>query len=257
MFNSPARTLVAPVAVSGRGLHTGDPVKVHLRPAEPGAGLQFHLQGVVVRVGLHTATAGPGYSAVGPVRTVEHLLAGCLLTGVTDLQVHLDAPELPGLDGSALPWLEALENTVETGSTLGWTARASRVEQAGGVATVTPAASLEVRVELDFGGPYRATLDWDGTSACAAARTFARHRDLPALADRGHGLDEVLILGPRGPLVPARSPDEWAQHKLLDLLGDLMLAGAPVRGSFRVQRGSHRLHLAMLRACAPPPSRSD
>lgn len=256
MFNTPSRTIAAATVVRGRGLHGGEPVTVQLRPLESGAGLVFVRGAERVRTGPATAHAGPGFSAVGPVRTVEHLLAATLLRGVTDLEVVLDGDELPGLDGSALPWLEALGEPVQTGWSEGVALQAASVRQQGGEAVVEPHDALVVTVEADFGPPYQACCTWDGSEEVAAARTFALHRDLPALADRGHGLDEVLILGPRGPLVPTRSDDEWLQHKLLDLLGDLALVGRPIRGRVRVARGSHRLHLALIRACVPPPSRS-
>lgn len=264
MFNSPARTIRRTARLSGRGLHSGAPVDVELRPASPGAGVVFVCGEQRVRTGLAAAAAGPGHSQVGSISTPEHLLAAVHGLGITDLEVHLSTPELPGLDGSAAPWVDVLGEPVITGSITGYTVqRSTRVTGFGGVATATPSDQLELTVTLDFGEGYRCTERWDGAlQSIAPARTFVLFADLGPLQDSGRGKGllprDVLVLGPRGALVPQRLEREWARHKLLDLLGDLALLGCPVRGAFHIERGSHLLHLELLRALepAPPLSRS-
>ncbi|MEZ4320070.1 MAG: UDP-3-O-acyl-N-acetylglucosamine deacetylase [Myxococcota bacterium] len=258
MFNTPAKTLAHTVSLEGAGLHSGAPCRVELRPAQ-GGGLRFVKGGRVTPVHVDHADA-PGGSTRFPgcVETPEHLLAAVVGLGITDLEVHVDGPEVPALDGSALTWVEALGEPVITGVSRGLAVSAPvEVAVDGGWARALPSDGLELWVDVDFGpacrgsfalavdpGSFRRELAW--------ARTFLPHAMLDAVvaAGRGRGAEpgSVVLLGARGPLVPVRGPDECVRHKALDLLGDLALAGLPLRGRFEVVRGTHALHHALVRA---------
>ncbi|MCB9668548.1 MAG: UDP-3-O-acyl-N-acetylglucosamine deacetylase [Alphaproteobacteria bacterium] len=261
-FKAPARTVATTVALAGVGLHTGAPAKVTLHPEEAGAGLAFLAGGERVPVHPDQARTPGGCTVLGAARTVEHLLAAVLVAGVTDLTIELDGPEVPGLDGSALPWLELIGEPVTTGWTEGLQVGGpTRLEAHGGVAVAEPAGGLEVAVTVAFPGLHQACQAGpDDLASVLDARTFLLHAQLDAVlaAGQGQGVRPggVVVWGPRGSLVPLRSPDEPARHKALDLLGDLALVGCPVRGRFTVDRGSHALHVALVRAFAPPRSRS-
>lgn len=263
-FKATARTVSDVVTVEGRGLHGGDPAKVRVHPEQAGHGRWLRVGRSRWRLGIGNARAPGGCTAVGPVRTVEHLLAAFVLRGVTDATVEVEGTEIPALDGSALPWVEYLGTPVATGVVDGWRlGEVGPVRAAGGVARIQPDPCLILSVAIDFGPGLRQELvvGREGLLEIAGARTFFPHARLDRLLETGLGRGArpggVVVWGPRGPLVPLRFPDEPVRHKALDLLGDLALLDVPVVGRIHVERGSHALHQALVRACGRPPSRSD
>jgi UDP-3-O-acyl N-acetylglucosamine deacetylase len=277
---APRRTLRRPTApLAGVGLFTGAPATARILPA-PGGGLRF------LRVDLrgsppipasaafiaeplpriparHTALAAGGAS----VLTVEHILSALAGAGVTDALVEVDGPEVPILDGSAAVFAGAIAaagladgprtiEPIEVREPL-------RVEQGGASITVSPFERALYRYELDYGPgapvpPQAAEIDL-GRGAYAAgvapARTFCLEEEARAM--RAAGLfghltaREMLVIGPGGPVENTyRFPDEPARHKLLDLIGDLALAGRPIRGRVVAVKAGHALNHRMARRLA-------
>jgi len=191
------------------------------------------------------------------VRTPEHLLAALVAHQVTDATMVLDGPEVPILDGSALPWCKALAQVGVHGDLPPpREAPEVRIEAHGGVATATPGPILRLEVEVSYlGGPMGHASEEIPGRFCervAKARTFALERDVQRLRASGRGagatLENTVIWGDRGPINDLRCPDEPVLHKLLDLAGDLALIGGQLTGTIRVIRGSHILHHALVRA---------
>ncbi|HHO54446.1 MAG TPA: UDP-3-O-acyl-N-acetylglucosamine deacetylase [Deltaproteobacteria bacterium] len=250
------RTLVRTVVRDGVGVHSGQPGSVCLRPAPFGEGLVAQLPSGPVPIGWRSATAGAGCTVIagpsGEVHTAEHLLAALDALGVTDAILEVQGPEIPILDGSALGWIEALDEAgVVSGPALQPLQLPQvRVEAAGGVACAGPGPD-RIAVEVDFGasGPRGAlAVARTADAFCreiAWARTFVRAADVLSLRAAGRGLgasEDNTVIWPTSPL---RAGDEPVRHKLLDAWGDLSLLG-PVSGSVRVVRGSHALHLALI-----------
>jgi UDP-3-O-[3-hydroxymyristoyl] N-acetylglucosamine deacetylase len=262
MFNTPACTLAETVRVTGTGLHGGRPCTVTLKPAEPGHGRVFlHAGRRWPAHWTHARTPG-GSTHLGPVATVEHLLAALVVRGVTDVDIHVEGTEIPALDGSAAGWDAAIGEPVVHGTSTPWTLdQPLRVEADGGWIHAEPADTLSLDVRIAYPGLRQqlrlATPDLPGV---LGARTFTLHRRLGALVAAGHGRGlrpgTIVVWGPRGPLVPLRADDEPVRHKALDILGDLALAGCPVLASITAERSSHALHLAFVRAWAHARSRS-
>ena len=252
------RTTGGEITREGVGVHTGEAARVTLRPAAFGQGIRFLVGGEHIPARVSSARAEDGCSlvegAVGSVRTPEHLLAAIHGLRFTDLEVEVEGPEVPILDGSSRPWVDAL---VEAGSFVGEplevrTLPRVRVEAAGGWAEAAPTPdALEVHVDFGAGGPQGCLrvshTEADFRTEVASARTFVLARDVAMLraAGRGRGATpENTVVWPQAPL---RTPDEPVRHKMLDLWGDLALLG-PYTGFLKVVRGSHRLHHALLRA---------
>ncbi|MCB9673683.1 MAG: UDP-3-O-acyl-N-acetylglucosamine deacetylase [Alphaproteobacteria bacterium] len=257
MFKAPAKTPADTVRIEGVGLHSGAPCAVELRPSRAG-GLRLVKGGRVVPVHVdHVDAPGGSTRFPGLVETPEHLLAAVVGLGITDLEIRVEGPEIPALDGSAAQWAEQLGEPVITGEYAGLAVEAPvSVEAFGGTARAWPADTLQIAVDVDFGPACRGAFELAVTPASfraelAWARTFLPHADLDAVQaagrGRGAGPGSVVLLGARGPLVPLRGPDEPIRHKALDLLGDLALVGAPLRGRFEVTRGTHALHHALVR----------
>lgn len=251
--------------IEGVGGHTGAPVRVRVGPAPFGTGIRFHPWGQerFVPALIAHASAGEGCTVLTRddvvVQTPEHLLAALYGCGITDVRVDVDGPELPILDGSAHPWCLRL---AEAGRRGGPRQRRLQlrepvwVELAGGWATATPHGAEHLRVEVDFGpalsGVCEVYLSEEAFQEDVAwARTFALREQVERLRAAGRGgganLENTVIYDASGPVNEERGPREGVRHKLLDLVGDLALAGAPVMARIVVHKGSHRLHQALVR----------
>lgn len=263
------RTVSRPAAVEGFGYFSGHDVRVEFRPAAPGAGISF------VRRDLGRPIAVPACASLridvprrttlelGGVRVemVEHALAALAGLQIDNCEVWVDAPEMPGCDGSALAFVEAIdtvgiaeqdarvrrlvvERTVRVGEGDAWIeARPPR------------GAGLSISFELDYGqhtaiGRQSYALDVTPESfraQLAPCRTFLLEQAARAMIEQGIGLrvrpQDLLIFGPDGPIDnPLRFPDECVRHKVLDVLGDLSLTGSEVVGHIVACRSGHRLH---------------
>ncbi|MFZ5863587.1 MAG: UDP-3-O-acyl-N-acetylglucosamine deacetylase [Nitrospirota bacterium] len=262
------QTIQHPVRCEGVGLHSGQPVAVWLRPAEPNTGVRFvkktpagdsWLQASIEEVSqTRLATSlGQGGSIV---HTVEHLLAAISGMGIDNIVVELSASEIPIMDGSAKPFVEAI---VEAGVVRQPVARsvmvitrAFEVRDGDGWIAAEPASRLEIHntVAYDHAVIGRQEFEYqdNGPTAFAVtlapARTFGFLRDVEQLKASGYilggSLDNAVVVGPAGILNPEglRWPDEFVRHKTLDLVGDLMLLGTALCGRITAYKAGHRLH---------------
>lgn len=273
------RTLAGPASVSGRGLFTGAPASVRMTPAPAGNGVSMRradiagapafpatiaslAQGPAALPGRNTCLGPQG----APIMTVEHVLSALSACGITDALIEVAGPEVPILDGSAAPFVEAIlaagTRALDGNAEPLTLSRPVRVEGPGGASiTATPGARAELVYELDYGSGSpiaRQTAAFepgvtDYAHAIAPARTFCLEAEARAMRDAGlftHlGPRDMLVIGPAGPIENAyRLPEEPARHKLLDLIGDLSLVGRPVRARIVAVRSGHALAHAMCRA---------
>jgi len=253
-----------------------------LRPAEAGGGIAFRRTdrpGPVIPARVEQVTATESCVALGGesgVRTVEHVLSAARALGVDNLLIELDGPEVPGMDGSALPFVRALR---DAGLRAQSAPRAVlRVQApvwvgdgAGGCAVALPAAQLSltcvVTLRAPAAGDQAATFDAAAGAyeeEIAPARTWGYERDAASLRARGlalgASLENTLAIGGTGFLNAPRFENEPARHKVLDLLGDLALLGAELAAAVIAVRAGHTLHVALaraLRAQAPHPAGSS
>ena len=265
------QTLRRPVVVTGRGYWSGRENRVEVLPAPAGTGVVFvrddpappvHVPAVLAsRV---DATARTNLEAGGGrVEMVEHLLSALAALEVDCCHVSLTAEELPRLDGSALAFVEALgaAGVVSLGCPVEPVVVRERVRvgdaQAWLEALPPRFPGLSVDYVLDYGaGPIgRQEFSIEVTPESylrelAAARTFITVEEAERLRAAGLGLDvsmqDLVVFGPAGPIDnPLRWPDECVRHKVLDLVGDLALAGRPIHGHVRAYRSGHRLNAAL------------
>jgi UDP-3-O-[3-hydroxymyristoyl] N-acetylglucosamine deacetylase len=180
-------------------------------------------------------------TVIGNVRTVEHLMSAFAAQGITDARVELTYPELPGLDGSAIAFVDAL-------AAIGTEVLGTREVQDVYTRLFVQADDLKIavgkgnghwRFEFVTGDRWPGHMTYESLNIVeeyrkevAPARTtvFTEEIELVKAAGLGKGLDEssVLIIGEAGYENVARFPDEPARHKLLDLIGDLYLSGIPI-----------------------------
>lgn len=241
------RTVVETTWV-GVGIHTGQPCRVTVRPTPPGRGI--HIGGVPVDV-LHMVYS-VNSSGMPGARTIEHLMAALRMAGVDDAELQVEGGEIPALDGSAAPFLDALCTIEAPGEPPAPLVLTEPVEvrlAGAGCVVASPAPELLIAVEIDFPefGAQRYAALGEHARDAAAARTFTTRRLLNDLQTRGHGLgvsvDNALVVDEQGRWnVPLRYPDEPVRHKWLDLYGDLALLGRPVVARIDAVRPSHALN---------------
>jgi UDP-3-O-[3-hydroxymyristoyl] N-acetylglucosamine deacetylase len=268
-------TLASEITLTGTGVHSGAPVSITLCPADGDTGLRFLIsegdadgteitadQQWVSGVTLCTVL-GDGNGA--SVATVEHLLAALRGLGVDNALIEIDSAEVPIMDGSAAPFVEAIDEVglteLDTPRRFLKVLKPIRVEDGGAVGELTPHNGFHLDVEIDFDNPLignqKIEIDLNPGSFrrdLARARTFGFMKDVERLWAAGLALGASLentvaigddrIINREG----LRFADEFVRHKALDAVGDLALAGAPILGSFRSHRGGHRLNALVLKA---------
>lgn len=262
-------TLARPLTFRGKGLHSGVAASVTLSPGVPGMGLGIVIGGRLARAadldadGEGRATRIADRASGASVSGIEHVLAALAGTGQWDVVVEVAGGEPPALDGSALPFAEAIAGAAVPGPEAGALAIGERIEISvrGSRAVAAPCAGLVLEVAIEFDNPWigRQGMAWiqgerDFVRELAPARTFGFAEEAGALHARGLALGadlgNALVIGPGGPVNPggARFPDEPVRHKTLDLLGDLALLGRPIRARIEADRPSHALNLELVRA---------
>jgi UDP-3-O-[3-hydroxymyristoyl] N-acetylglucosamine deacetylase len=266
-------TLRRGATVSGIGVHSGRDVTVTIHPAAAGSGVTFYrshddgghrrIPATVRHVSatdLCTAVGVPGAS----VATVEHLMAALSALGVDNATVEIDGPEVPIMDGSAGPFIEAVDEAgverLEAPLRYIKVTRPVRVEDGEAYAEFSPYSGRRIEVEIDFDNPligrqrFAADVDRAFRHDIARARTFGFLADVEKLLARGlargASLENAVVVGEDRVINPEglRFSDEFVRHKVLDAIGDLALAGAPIVGRYRSYRGGHRLNVLALRA---------
>ena len=270
-------TLCDQAVLRGIGVHSGLPVTLILHPAEADTGIRFIRTGLEqsrereIRADIYSVTATEFATVLGDesgplVSTAEHVLAALRGLGVDNAIVEIDGPEAPILDGSAGPFVAAIDQvgieTLDSARRYLRVLKPVRVAMGDSFGEIRPLArGFRVEVEIDFNHPLigRQAFVYDGKPDTfrrdiARARTFGFMRDVTKLWSGGYALGASLentlvvtenrVLNPEG----TRFPDEFARHKVLDAIGDLALAGVPLLGAYRSVRGGHKLNYAVLSA---------
>jgi len=274
-------TIKSSISFTGKGLHSGAPATVTVRPAGAHHGIWFSRSDVLVgdrliparwdavnRSPLCTKLENASGLAVS---TVEHLMAALAGCGIHNAMIDIDGPEVPILDGSAIPFVRGfmqrgirqLSAPVMAFEVL----KTVTVQDGEATATIAPADTLRIDFEIDFtdaaiGHQKKSLVMNNGSFAreLCDSRTFCRQADVDAMQANGLALggdsgenavvfDGDRVISPGG----LRYADEPVRHKMLDALGDLALAGAPILGHYTGFRAGHSLTNTLLRALFATP----
>jgi UDP-3-O-[3-hydroxymyristoyl] N-acetylglucosamine deacetylase len=259
------KTINANVGISGVGLHSGIYTKLELQPAPAGSGITFirvDLDGLRIPALQASTTALDYATTVGKddvsVGTVEHLLSAILACGITDVDIRIDGPEVPIVDGSAVPFVHLIDaaGVRELNSDV----EVLRIQQPLEVVDgerwirIAPANRLILKYRIDF--PHRAIgkqsfhFDFHHDNflrKIAPARTFGFLKEVEKLRQaglaRGGTVENCIVLDDKGVMNgPLRFRDEFVRHKILDLVGDLALIGRPVVGEITAYKAGHAMH---------------
>ena len=279
------QSIQAPFELSGIGLHTGTQTQVRVLPASRHQGRYF------VRVDLAGSPVIPARvefvrqtmlstelaNEDACVRTVEHLLAALAAQGVDSARIEIDGPEVPLLDGSAHPWVEAInsvgvvearggegerENSLNSIPNASMLTGPVWVHQGDAFVAALPAPQTRFTYGIDFDLPAIGQQWYSWTPATehfateiAPARTFGFAAQIEQLRSqgliKGGSLDNALVCDVSGWLnPPLRFANEPVRHKILDLVGDISLLGAFPSAHFLAYKASHKLHTQLARLLA-------
>jgi UDP-3-O-[3-hydroxymyristoyl] N-acetylglucosamine deacetylase len=277
VFAGRQTTLQDHVTVAGIGVHSGAPATLTLHPAEPNTGIAFLRCGTdgqpdrELSANYRSVTATEFATVLGDqsgpaVSTTEHVLAALHGLGIDNAIVEVDGPEVPIMDGSAAPFVTAIDQagiaTLPESRRYIQVLKPVRIAKGDSYGELRPhARGLRIETEIEFDHPLigRQTFATEVEPdlfrrELARARTFGFMRDVAKLWSAGYALGasfentvviaENRVLNPEG----VRFPDEFVRHKAVDAIGDLALAGAPLIGAYRSIRGGHKLNHAVLTA---------
>jgi len=275
------RTLKKRVSLSGIGVHSGKPVSLTLCPADSDSGISFLRTGLPgsrdVEIRAHFKSVGSTElcTVLGDPRgvcvaTVEHLLSAFIGLGIDNAVVEIDGPEVPVMDGSAAAFVDAIDRAQivvqRAPKRVIRVRRPVRVEMGSAFAEFRPYGGCRFEVGIAYDCPVIGEQSFavDLTPAAfrkqiARARTYGYMKDVERLWAGGFALGSSLensvvirdgcVINPEG----LRFRDEFVRHKVLDAVGDLALAGAPIQGLYRSFRGGHKLNAMALSALLAQP----
>ncbi len=274
------RTLVAPAICAGVGVHTGQRVRLSIRPASTGTGIVFVRSDVtdrdnripvagdaVVDARLNTMIEN---AAGVQLSTIEHLMAAFCALGVSNAVVEVDGPELPILDGSALPFVQLLDRAgfrrQEAPVRYIQILEPIHVTDGDKHAALLPCDRYEMRFEIDFDNAVVGNQVIDFVvdeqtfrDEIMAARTFGFAHEVEALRQaglaRGGSLENAVVIDGDDILNPGglRMEREFVRHKALDAIGDLYVLGAPLLGRYEGYKAGHAVNNRLVRALLDAP----
>jgi UDP-3-O-[3-hydroxymyristoyl] N-acetylglucosamine deacetylase/3-hydroxyacyl-[acyl-carrier-protein] dehydratase len=267
------KTIKKPIELSGIGLHTGAHVNLKFKPAPTNTGINF------IRVDVKESPMikgsiqhildqdrSPRRTSVGngsvEVHTIEHLMAALWALGIDNILVEIDGPELPGLDGSAMSFVETLKRSGLESQSAPKKIYQVRfpiwMEQDGAMIMVLPDNQFRVSYTLNYDHPLLKaqylsfTLDENTfEKEIASSRTFCLEMEVSELREKGLGkganYENTIVVGKKGVIDNnLRFDDEFARHKILDLLGDLYLLGYTIKGHIIAMRSGHPLNIKLV-----------
>lgn len=268
-------TIGHPITFEGRGLHSGQPAVMTVRPAAVGTGIVFRRMDVAASQGLMPAlwdrvTVSPLNTRLSnahgiTLSTIEHIMAALAGCGVHNALVEVDGGEIPIMDGSSAAFVRGIVNAgvVRLGAPIKAIEILSevRIEVGDAWASLSPATSLQIDFTIDFddraiGHQHKIMNLANGrfVRELCDSRTFCRKADVDAMQSQGLALGGSLsnavvvdgdqVLSPGG----LRHRDEAVRHKMLDALGDLYTAGAPILGRYTGVRAGHAVTNKLLHA---------
>ncbi|MBX9802174.1 MAG: UDP-3-O-acyl-N-acetylglucosamine deacetylase [Caulobacteraceae bacterium] len=268
------KTTVAPAIIAGVGVHTGDRVRLAVRPAPAGTGIVFVRTDIkdrdnripvsgeaVVDARLNTMIEN---AAGVRLSTIEHLMAAFAALGISNVVVEVDGPELPILDGSAMQFVQLLDRAgfrrQEAPVRYIEILEPIRVQDGEKTAALLPCDRYEMRFEIDFATPVIGNQVVDFVvdeetfrNEIMAARTFGFAHEVEALRRaglaRGGSLENAVVIDGDQILNPGglRMEREFVKHKALDAIGDLYVLGAPLLGRYEGVKAGHAINNLLVR----------
>ncbi len=267
------KTILREASLEGIGLHTGNKVSLRFKPAEEDAGINFIRADLankpVVKADYNSMVGKPGSLRCTSIikdgveiQTIEHLMAVFCGLGIDNINVELDNNELPGLDGSSRDFIKVLTDAgiKEQGKERKYYTIKEPVivEDKSASIVILPATDFKISYTLNYNHSllkeqfFELVVDEDSfRDEISLSRTFCLEEEAGELKKQGFGLganfENTLVVGKSGVIKnKLRYPNEFARHKVLDLIGDLYLFGQPIKGHIIALRSGHSLNIKLL-----------
>jgi UDP-3-O-[3-hydroxymyristoyl] N-acetylglucosamine deacetylase len=260
------------VSCTGIGLHTGEKVKLSVKPAPSDSGIRFVRRDLEKQPGVKVhfdnvfdTTLATTIGTNGcKISTVEHLMAAFFGLGISNAVVELDGPEVPIMDGSAAPFVFLIKSggirEQETPKPFIVIKKPFKVDDGNRSVCIYPSKELKITYMIDFRHPLLRNQKYEMAFSgnhfvreISMARTFGFLRDVQTLKENGFAkggsldnavvIDDFRILNEDG----LRFEDEFVRHKILDFIGDIAIVGCPIIGHFVVEKSGHFLNQYMLK----------
>lgn len=260
------KTLANSIKLSGMGLHSGGETCVHVHPASENTGIVFsdgkhEILALATNVVDTSRGTSIGFNGAR-IRTIEHLMSALRGCGVDNAVVEVIGPEMPALDGSALPYVEAIAGVGL--AELGAQREPIRlkepicVRQNGSFILAVPAPKLSITYVLNYDHPLIGSQmityspeENDFAKEIAPARTFVLYEDVAGLLNdgfsKGGSIDNVIVVWQDRMSSKLRFPDELARHKVMDLVGDVSLIGGFLQAEVLAVKSGHTLNVEFAR----------
>ncbi len=263
------KTIAHQVSLDGIGIHTGNKVKLILKPAPEDSGVTFIRTDIAgtprIKANVESlleqklSRRSSISNSQAEVQTVEHLMASLSCLGIDNIDVEIDNNELPGLDGSANSFVQVLEKAgisqQEKEKNIYKVSEPISIQEGSSSITVIPSDEFKISYTLDYDHPMLEAQFLEipvnaesFKTAIAPARTFCLESEASQLQNQGLGMganyENTLVVGKEGVIKnKLRFKDEFVRHKILDLIGDLYLSGCSLRGHIIALKSGHSLNL--------------
>ena len=257
-------TIQKEIQLSGIGIHSGKKVDLLLRPSSSGEiifrrtdlnNLELRLDPKIIETKSSTYLVSKGCK----IQTLEHFLAVLFMFGIDSLIVEISGDEIPIMDGSASPFVQAiLKAGIKLLSEKKKNIKILKpfiIKEKDAAVSFYPDSEFKITYSIEYDHPSIQKQKMSMSvnlkkfvTEIAPARTFGFLKDVPALRDQGlamgGSLENAVVLDENGVISGSlRYPDEFVRHKILDLIGDLSLLGSPLIGHFEAHKAGHMLHL--------------
>lgn len=277
-------TIASAVTLSGTGVHSGSEVSITFQPAEVDTGIVFQrmngdtviseFKAVSSQVGNTDLCTVLGFTPATFIATIEHVMAAIYALGIDNLVVEVQGAEMPIMDGSSAPFVDAIEQAgiraLATKRRYIRILKPVRIEAGASWSEFLPyEGGMRFEVEIDFDCPLIGRQSWKGDmtpstfkNELSRARTFGFMRDVEKMWAAGRGLGSSLensvVISDDNTVINVEglryAGDEFVRHKTLDAVGDLALAGMPFLGCYRSYRGGHKMNAHALKALMSDPT---
>ena len=273
-FSNQQQTICEPVSISGIGLHTGTEVTMKLFPAKVDYGIKFIRKDIkdhnviealwsnVSSTKLSTTISNQNGTSVS---TIEHLMSALSGLHIDNIKIEIDGPEVPIMDGSSIKFVDLINQTstqsLNKKRKILKVKKNIKVENNDSSVELKPNDQFSIDFEIDFPSKlvskqscHLQLINGNYKTDIASARTFGFERDVDMLRSNGlalgGSLDNAVVVGESKILNSGglRFKDEFVRHKILDSIGDLYLAGAPIQGYFLGNKSGHHLNNLLLRS---------
>jgi UDP-3-O-[3-hydroxymyristoyl] N-acetylglucosamine deacetylase len=277
-------TIASAVTLSGIGVHSGSEVSITFHPSEADSGIVFQRMNGDTVVSEYKAVSSEvgntdlctilGFTPATFIATIEHVMAAIYALGLDNLLIEVQGAEMPIMDGSSAPFIEAFEQAgiraLATKRRYIRILKPVRIESGASWSEFVPyEGGMRFEVEIDFDCPLIGRQSWKGDMTPSAfknelsrARTFGFMRDVEKMWAAGRGLGSSLensvVISDDNTVINVEglryAKDEFVRHKTLDAVGDLALAGMPFLGCYRSYRGGHKMNANALKALMSDPT---